>query len=450
MNLTTIGSYVVHTKTTPHITTTPATQGGGATVALPTVAYAAAAASAAASIPPTVLHVSVHQPTGQRCLLQVLERRDPKDGSALAREVKAQMLAQSLPDSSRILRLREVLQDRENHPQNQEGSGALGASSSSYSGGRGLKRKATGDAAVDHARNSAAAAALLPPAVHRYYLMFEGFRDGEACDLLDFTKLLGKVPEEVARSLFAQLLETVASLHDLGIIHGDLKLPNVLVVREPGSQALKIKVKDFRYSTILTTPAVAPVPATAAGGAGRPVSGDTAHGATGGVRPPPGTVVTEKGELLVTTHKGSPAYLAPEVTYLNQPFDGKRADTYSLGVILYTMLFGCYPITAHSLTDLFELVRKGDIAFPREAGLSAEAVDLAKRLLDKDPAARMTLSEALAHPWLAAGKANAEPLGEEQLVPFAACAVAAAEAKKKLKVEPHDATQTKIPATSVC
>jgi len=416
MNLTNIGNYVVHYKAI----NTNSTQA--------TPAVAGAASTAPVAIPPSMLHMAVHQPTGQRCLLQVLEKRDPRDGSALAREVKAQLLVQSLPDSSPFLRLREVLQDREQQQQQQQqqqlaaGAGAVGAS---FTGGRGLKRKATGDATVDHARTTAATTS---PAVHKYYLMYEGFREGEACDLLEFTKLVGKVPEPLAKSLFAQLLEAVSSLHDLGIIHGDLKLPNVLVAREQASGGFKLKVKDFRYSTVLTP------------GSPRP-GGDQTHGAVA-VRPPPGTVVTEKGDLLVTTHKGSPAYLAPEVTLLNQPFDGKKADAYSLGVILYTMLYGCYPITAHSLTDLFELIKKGDIAFP-DMGLSENAVDLVKRLLERDSAARFTLKEALRHPWVYSPTSD-----EEQIVPaFFTCAVAAAEAKKAMKVKPET---KEAPAASVC
>jgi len=361
-----------------------------------------------------MLHAAVHQPTGLRCLAQVIEKREPRDGAALAREVKAQMLAQSLPDPSVVLRLREVLQDQVNI-------------TATEPTGRGLKRKFTGDSSMlnggDHQANKeqkTTGTTTAPSTVHRYYLMFEGFRDGEACDLLEFMKLLGKLPDQVAKSLFRQLLEAVADLHDLGLVHGDLKLPNVLVLRDTVHEGFKVKVKDFRYSTILannnnTNNDGKNTSAAVAGAV------DSATGSSGGgsTRPiPPGTVVTERGEMLVVTHKGSPAYLAPEVTHLNEPYDGKKADTYALGVILYTLLYGTYPIVATSLADLFDLIRKGAINFP--SGPTKEATDLAAKLLDKDPQTRLTPRQALRHPWLYDSACD-----EEQIVPFQPCAVAA-------------------------
>ena len=400
MHLTTLGNYVVQYK---HTITTPAVPPSTTTSTTST-----STSTAPVVIPASMLHAAVHQPTGLRCLAQVIEKREPRDGAALAREVKAQMLAQSLPDPSVVLKLREVLQDQLNT--------TAGEAAAGVNGGRGLKRKFTGDSSTvngDQAnkeqRTTGTTAA--PSTVHRYYLMFEGFRDGEACDMLEFMKLLGKLPDQLAKSLFRQLLEAVADLHDLGLVHGDLKLPNVLVLRDTVHEGFKVKVKDFRYSTILANN----------NGKNTAVAGavDSATGSSGSARPtPPGTVVTEKGEMLVVTHKGSPAYLAPEVTHLNEPYDGKKADTYALGVILYTLLYGSYPIVATSLADLFDLIRRGAINFP--VGPTKEATDLAAKLLDKDPQTRLTPRQALRHPWLYDSACD-----EEQIVPFQSCAVAA-------------------------
>jgi serine/threonine protein kinase len=60
-------------------------------------------------------------------------------------------------------------------------------------------------------------------------------------------------------------------------------------------------------------------------------------------------------------------------------------------------------------------VRTNDISFPREAwaGISPEARQLVEAMLERNPAARISAAEALAHPWFARALGCApQPTGE--------------------------------------
>ena len=118
---------------------------------------------------------------------------------------------------------------------------------------------------------------------------------------------------EVALDYALQIGRAVDHAHRQGVIHRDLRPPNVLV-----SDTGVLKVADFGTSRFLEI---------------------AAHG---------------------TTVIGSPAYMAPE------QFDGKAvfaSDLYSLGVMMYQMLTGMLPYDAPAPGDLGRL-RRGELVSP--------------------------------------------------------------------------------------
>jgi len=96
---------------------------------------------------------------------------------------------------------------------------------------------------------------------------------------------------------------------------------------------------------------------------------------------------------------GTTPYMAPEV------FSGwydHRFDNFSIGVIIYELLYGRHPFYIPDV-DSSQTVKGKIIScepeFPEDDGPSFGAVNLCKGLLEKDPERRFTAMLALEHPW---------------------------------------------------
>jgi BR serine/threonine kinase len=96
---------------------------------------------------------------------------------------------------------------------------------------------------------------------------------------------------------------------------------------------------------------------------------------------------------LAETACGSPHYAAPEIIKGN-PYDGKKADVWSCGVILYALLAGYLPFDDTSIRALLMKVKKGQYIMP---AFSRAACDLISRMLTLDPEARITIEQIKEH-----------------------------------------------------
>jgi calcium-dependent protein kinase len=69
-----------------------------------------------------------------------------------------------------------------------------------------------------------------------------------------------------------------------------------------------------------------------------------------------------------------------------------RCDVWSLGVILYVFLCGYPPFEGDNNKEIFKNVLKSELVFdPADWGtVSPEAKDLVSKMLEKDPAKRIT------------------------------------------------------------
>ena len=122
--------------------------------------------------------------------------------------------------------------------------------------------------------------------------------------------------------------------------------------------------------------------------------------------------VLTTGEEMMHTACGSPLYVAPEVLR-GDGYRGVASDMWSAGVVLHVLLVGYAPFFDEDLKRLFQAIRSGayDLGSPSWDGVSAEARDLVRRLLETEPRSRLTATDALAHPWLASASSDIS-LGE--------------------------------------
>lgn len=151
-----------------------------------------------------------------------------------------------------------------------------------------------------------------------------------------------------------QLLSAVKFLHDKNVCHRDLKPENVLFKSNSDDH---IKLLDFGLSKKL-----------------------------------------KEGEIM-KAKLGTPYYIAPEV--LEESY-GKEIDLWSLGVVAYVLLCGYPPFYGKDAKELFVNIYKVNYEFVEEdwCFISEEAKDFISSLLVKDPKKRMTINDALEHPWI--------------------------------------------------
>mmetsp|Transcript_2241 Transcript_2241/g.4249 ORF Transcript_2241/g.4249 Transcript_2241/m.4249 type:complete len:103 (+) Transcript_2241:769-1077(+) len=100
---------------------------------------------------------------------------------------------------------------------------------------------------------------------------------------------------------------------------------------------------------------------------------------------------------MLHTTCGSPNYVSPEVLD-GEGYDGRKADIWTLGVILYVMATGHLPFNEPTMAELFAKIQKARFkAFP--SGVSETFKDLVSKLLVTNPRERLQLSEIQEHEW---------------------------------------------------
>lgn len=97
-----------------------------------------------------------------------------------------------------------------------------------------------------------------------------------------------------------------------------------------------------------------------------------------------------------------------------------KADIWSLGVMLYEMLFGKCPFEGKNIAELIDLIHEYDMKFPEEYKISQKTQNLIRRMLSKDFKKRIEweqiVAEVLELP--SEGNQNYKPLPKSTLPPL--------------------------------
>ncbi|XP_055998142.1 serine/threonine-protein kinase BRSK2-like isoform X3 [Ostrea edulis] len=182
------------------------------------------------------------------------------------------------------------------------------------------------------------------------YLVLEHVSGGE---LFDYLVKKGRLTPKEARRFFRQIISALDFCHSHNICHRDLKPENLLL-----DDKNNIRVADFGMASLQV-----------------------------------------EGSMLETSC-GSPHYACPEVIR-GEKYDGRKADVWSCGVILYALLVGALPFDDDNLRQLLEKVKKGVFHIPHF--VSPDCQNLLRGMIEVNPDLRLTLEQIHKHSWVVVG-----------------------------------------------
>ena len=187
-------------------------------------------------------------------------------------------------------------------------------------------------------------------------------------DLFDYM-MKNKLDSDKIKNIMIQILEGLQYLHKNGVVHGDVKLENVIVCDNIYDSTSNIKIIDFGLSWRI--------------------------GAS------------------FMRYGGSYPYVSPE-TYLksNTILINEKADIWSLGILLYSLVEGKYPFVAYSDDSEYPIVvtqkliyirdheGKEDYNFEKTVGIDNRIWDpvllnMVKKMVLYDPSKRSSAQELL-------------------------------------------------------
>ncbi|XP_046321757.1 obscurin-like isoform X2 [Marmota monax] len=173
-------------------------------------------------------------------------------------------------------------------------------------------------------------------------------------ELLDRLFKKSVVTEAEVKVYLQQLVEGLHYLHSHGVLHLDIKPPNILMVHPARED---IKICDFGFAQKITP-----------------------------------------SEPQYSKY-GSPEFVSPEI--IEQTPVSEASDIWAMGVISYLSLTCSSPFAGESDRATLLNVLEGRVSWssPMAAHLSEDAKDFLKATLQRAPGARPSASQCLTHPW---------------------------------------------------
>ncbi|XP_043241862.1 serine/threonine-protein kinase MARK2-like isoform X2 [Amphibalanus amphitrite] len=198
---------------------------------------------------------------------------------------------------------------------------------------------------------------------HLYCLVMEYAPGGDLCSLVKAQRER-RFPEGRARPFCRQLVSALTYMHGRGIIHRDLKMENIML----NSTKDVLKIVDFGLSNCWSP------------------------------------------ENPLKSHCGSPEYAAPELFVVGRTY-GPEIDVWSMGVVFYVLVVGRLPFLSSKQEGLTHQERRDRLIAHINQGLGgthrsdmkhlgSECRRLLSKVLEPQPARRLTLRHVAVHPWL--------------------------------------------------
>mmetsp|Transcript_14305 Transcript_14305/g.21416 ORF Transcript_14305/g.21416 Transcript_14305/m.21416 type:complete len:408 (-) Transcript_14305:251-1474(-) len=187
----------------------------------------------------------------------------------------------------------------------------------------------------------------------KYYLVLEYLEGGELFDRIVAKKTYN---EKEARDVVSLVLSGLKYMHDRNIAHRDLKPENLILASKKDDA--NVKIADFGFASR-----------------------------------------KNQGGEAMATQCGTPGYVAPEILRGNAY--SKAVDMWSMGIITYIILGGYPPFHHSNQVKLFKKIKKGAFEFHPKywENISVEAKDFISSLLQLDVEKRLTVDQAINHPW---------------------------------------------------
>ncbi|KAK9722610.1 Nitrogen permease reactivator protein [Basidiobolus ranarum] len=168
----------------------------------------------------------------------------------------------------------------------------------------------------------------------------------------------GSLSPEKIDTWFKQVVSAVAYMHTIGVVHRDIKGENVLLDSQDNAKLIDFGLADVYKTAFESTP--------------RPSNGKS----------------------------GSFPYIAPEVHINSKCYDGRKVDSWSLGILYLTIQLGVFPWESAVSSDpnyAGYITRKNCLDRSIINNLTPERCSLVHRLLDPNPELRISVEEALEH-----------------------------------------------------
>ena len=196
------------------------------------------------------------------------------------------------------------------------------------------------------------------------YIIMENAKYGNLRNfLLNIIKIKKCLSESIICYLARQILDGLDYCHRCKIAHMDIKPQNIVI-----DEYLNAKLIDFSISINYKN--------------------------------------KETNDKIKLPFKGTAFYMSPEVynsDYIETK-DINKVDLYALGVVLFNLAFGSYPYNLkNGDEDNEEIIKekfKSKLEIKSKTNFSSYFIDFISRLLESDIKKRMSISEAIRHPWI--------------------------------------------------